>query len=130
MVCIAGWLITVMRSRQGVENLHRVCLAKGIGQIVIADQNHHRHLRLDQTPYTAGKFALPGGIGIAVFVDVAGENRQVNIVFQGIINGQVDRAGEIQQTTIQTSGSIQPAIVFHAEVDVSQMTGGLQTPYA
>ena len=96
-------------------------LAEGIRLVVIADQDDHRNISLGEAPNASRKSALPGGVGIAVLVDVAGENGQVDIVVEGVIDGCLHRAREVQQAAVQPAGGVEAAVVLHAKVDVGEV---------
>jgi hypothetical protein len=81
---------------EGVKNFYGMSFANRIGQVVVPDQNHYGHNGLSETADAGSKLALPGGIRIPVFVDIASENRQVHAVLQGVINSQMCRAGEVE----------------------------------
>ena len=106
---------------EGVEDFHGVGLAEGIRLIVVADQDDHGNPGLGEAPHAPGKGALPGGIGVAVLVDVAGEYGEVDIVVEGVVDGRVHRAGEIEQASVQAAGGVEAAVVLHAEMDVGEV---------
>src|SRR5262249_13877640 len=58
---------------------------------------------------------------VAVLVDVPGKDRQMHTMGEGVIDGVMHRAREVQQTAIQPRGGIQPAIIFHAKMHIRQM---------
>jgi hypothetical protein len=95
--------------------------AAGVGQVMIASQDDDGYLGLDQTPYTAGKGALPGRIRVAVLINIAGKDGEMYLACQGIINGVLYRALKIEQAAIEPGSDVKAAIIFHPEVYIGEM---------
>jgi hypothetical protein len=47
---------------------------------VVADQDDHRDVSVRKTPYAQRKGPLPGGIGLAMLVNIPGKQGQVHIM--------------------------------------------------
>ena len=88
---------------------------------MIPHQNDDRHVGICQPSYTLGKGALPGGIRVAVFIDITRKNGQMRIMIQRIVNGMMHGAGKVEEAPIQARGSIEPTVIFHAKVHIRQM---------
>jgi hypothetical protein len=106
------------RHIQYAENVNTTGGQVGRGQIVIANQQDHRHALIGQPLEPAGKLALKGGIRALILISIAGKNTNINLTFKGNINSLTKPAQEIYDSAVQARFRIEPAIVFDTDMKV------------
>ena len=56
-----------------------------------------------------------------MLVDVAGENGEMDGMIEGVVDGRVHRAAEVEEAAVQAAGGVEAAVVLHAEMDVGEV---------
>ena len=109
------------------------------GQVVVADEQQGGHA-VGQAFDAPGELALLGGFGVARLEGVAGEDDQVGVVRERVVDNLIQPIEEIAHAAGGAGGGIELAVVFHADVQVGEMheadggrhggilTGRIETP--
>ena len=56
-----------------------------------------------------------------MLIDIPCENRQMCPMIECMFNGMMHRTGEVEETSIQARGGIEPTVIFHTKVHICQM---------
>ncbi len=90
-------------------------------QVVIAHQQYDRDTGIGQALDAPGKLAAVGRVGVAGLVGVAGKEDQVHLVLQRILDDLAQPPQKVHDPAIEPRNGIEPAIIFHAYVQIGQM---------
>ena len=91
------------------------------GQVVVAHEQHRGHARVGEALDAAGELALIRGAGVARLEGVARKEHQVNVVRQAVLDHLVKAAQKVEHAPVDAGGRVEPAIVFHADVEIGQV---------
>jgi hypothetical protein len=104
--------------RQCIEDLDRVRAPGRRRDIVIADQDEDRQASPAQAQNAAGELALVGRVGCAILIHIAGDQYRVSTLGQPILDRFVQPVKVVDQPGVHAAGWVEPAVIFHANVQV------------
>ena len=61
---------------------------------------------------------MKGRIGPLVFISVSGKDAHIHVTLQGLINDLTKAAQKIYDPVVQPRFWIEPAVIFHANMDI------------
>ena len=62
-----------------------------------------------------------GGVGVAGLEGISGKDHQVYLVLQAIVDQIIKAVQKVEHPPIDARGRVEPAIVFHADVQVGKV---------
>ena len=105
---------------QCLEDVDGAGLDRHPGHVVITHQQQRRHL-IRQPLDALGKLALLRRIGLAILERVPGEDRQVGLMRQGVVDDFVQAFEKVADPARGAGDRIQSAVVLHADVQIGEV---------
>src|SRR5262245_56937705 len=106
---------------QGLKNLDRVRAAGSRRDVMVAGQDHDRQTSLANALDAFGELSLVRRVRSAAFIHIAGDQYDIGAGVQAHVDRLVQPLQVIDQARVQASRWVDPAMVFHADVQVGQV---------
>jgi hypothetical protein len=88
---------------------------------VVAHQEEGRYPSLYQALNAFGELSLVGRGGVSAFIGIPGEEDEMDIIAQGVIDDGVKGSQEIAQAAIQPRDWVKVTVILHPQVQVGEM---------
>ena len=104
-----------------VEDVERAGACGDVGHVVVADEQEHGDARLREAGDAPRELALVCLRGVAALVGVAGEQGEVDVAVDGVVDKLVEGVEEVTEARAQAGRRVGVAVALDANVHVREM---------